>query len=76
MATTEAPRPRTRSTVRFVSVVVPDWLMAMISVSDMSLRSRKPDSSVAGTASSWTPRRSAASARSATSPWLAMEAVP
>ena len=33
--------------MRFVSVVVPDWLMATTSVSLMSGRSPKPDSSVA-----------------------------
>ncbi len=47
MASTHAPRWRTRSTVRLVSVVVPDWLTATISVSDMSSASSKPDSSVA-----------------------------
>ena len=46
-----APRARTRSTVRFVSVVVPLWLIATTSVSDMSPRSPKPESSVAGSAS-------------------------
>ena len=51
MPMTGAPRARTRSTVRLVSVVVPDWLMATTSVSAMSGRSRKPDSSVAGSAS-------------------------
>ena len=50
MAITRAPRDRTRSTVRLVSVVVPDWLMATTSVSAMSWRSEKPDSSVAGSA--------------------------
>ena len=38
MATTDAPRPRARSTVRLVSVVVPLWLMATISVSERSWR--------------------------------------
>ena len=51
MAITAAPRALARSTVRFVSVVVPDWLMAMTRTSDISSASRKPDSSVAGTAS-------------------------
>ena len=76
MAITRAPRPRTRSTVRLVSVVVPDWLMAMISVSDMSERSEKPDSSVAGSASTRTavPATSAASARARL--WPATAAVP
>ena len=37
-----------RSTVRFVSVVVPLWLMATTSVSCMSSRRPKPESSVAG----------------------------
>ena len=47
MAITAAPRPRTRSTVRLVSVVVPLWLMATTSVSLMSWRMPKPRSSVA-----------------------------
>ena len=47
MASTAAPRPRSRSTVRLVSVVVPLWLTATASVSLMSRRSPKPDSSVA-----------------------------
>ena len=50
MAITAAPRLLTRSTVRLVSVVVPDWDMAITSVSDMSRRRPKPDSSVAGRA--------------------------
>ncbi|CAB4835243.1 unannotated protein [freshwater metagenome] len=37
--------------MRFVSVVVPLWLTAMMSVSDMSGRTSKPDSSVASIAS-------------------------
>ena len=37
--------------MRFVSVVVPDWLIATIRVSRMSERSPKPESSVAGRAS-------------------------
>ena len=41
-ATTWAPRVRARSTVRLVSVVVPDWLMATTSVSLMSSASPKP----------------------------------
>ena len=48
IAITMAPRDRTRSTVRLVSVVVPDWLMATTSVSTMSGRNAKPESSVAG----------------------------
>ena len=36
IASTCAPRARTRSTVRLVSVVVPLWLIATTSVSDMS----------------------------------------
>ena len=51
MATTAAPRERARSTVRLVSVVVPDWLMATTRVSDMSVRMPKPESSVAACAS-------------------------
>ena len=51
MAMTVAPRDRTRSTVRLVSVVVPDWLMATTSVSAIVGRRPKPDSSVAGRAS-------------------------
>ena len=47
MAMTAGPRDRHRSTVRLVSVVVPDWLIATTSVSDMSSRNRKPESSVA-----------------------------
>ena len=41
--------------MRFVSVVVPDWLTAMANVSDMSRRMPKPDSSVAviASTSSW-----------------------
>ena len=35
MASVLAPRPRTKSTVRLVSVVVPDWLMAITNVSDI-----------------------------------------
>jgi hypothetical protein len=42
-----APRLRTRSTVRFVSVVVPLWLTAITSVSLMSRRMWNPLSSVA-----------------------------
>ena len=45
------PAARTRSTVRLVSVVVPDWLMATTRVSLMSGRRPKPESSVAGRAS-------------------------
>ena len=37
--------------MRFVSVVVPDWLIAMMTVSLMSGRMPKPESSVAGVAS-------------------------
>ena len=37
--------------MRFVSVVVPLWLIATTSVSDMSAASPKPESSVASTAS-------------------------
>ena len=55
MATTRAPRARTRSTVRFVSVVVPDWLMATTRVSDMSGTRPKPESSVAGRSSTSMP---------------------
>jgi hypothetical protein len=51
MATTVAPRARTTSTVRLVSVVVPLWLTAITSVSDMSGRTSKPESSVASIAS-------------------------
>jgi len=50
MLTTVAPRPRTRSTVRLVSVVVPDCEMAMTRSSLMSSSSPKPDNSVAGSA--------------------------
>ena len=39
--------------MRLVSVVVPDWLMATTNVSDIDGRSPKPDSSVAGTASTF-----------------------
>ena len=41
--------------MRFVSVVVPDWLMAMTSVSPMSSSRPKPDSSLAGRAATVTP---------------------
>ena len=68
-----APRSRTRSTVRLVSVVVPDWLMATTSVSLMSSRSPKPDSSVAGTADGAQLAVGAPAARSA-APGLAGEA--
>jgi len=37
--------------VRFVSVVVPDWLIATTSVSLMSVRRPNPESSVASIAS-------------------------
>jgi hypothetical protein len=81
MEMTAAPRARSRSTVRFVSVVVPDWLMAMTGTSDISSAIRKPESSVAGTASarsgpSWL--RSPANARSTALATLrpAMAAVP
>ena len=47
MPITAAPRLRSRSTVRLVSVVVPLWLTATASVSLMSRRMPKPDSSVA-----------------------------
>ena len=49
-ATTEAPLALTNSTVRLVSVVVPDCEMATTSVSDMSARKPNADSSVAGRA--------------------------
>ena len=62
MATTRAPRARTRSTVRLVSVVVPDWLMATTSVSDMSAVRPKPESSVAGRSSTMMPSKVASSA--------------
>ena len=40
MAMALAPLSRTISTVRFVSVVVPDWLMAMTSASAMLFSGR------------------------------------
>ena len=49
-ATTDAPLAFTSSTVRLVSVVVPDCEMATTSVSDMSARNPNADSSVAGSA--------------------------
>ena len=55
MPITHAPRPRTRSTVRLVSVVVPLWLTATTSVSLMSRRIPKPLSSVATTGSTSRP---------------------
>ena len=75
MPITAAPRARSRSTVRLVSVVVPLWLTAMTSVSLMSSRSWKPDSSVAGSASmsSWP---SLSSSSSAAALWPATAAVP
>ncbi len=76
MAMTRAPRERTRSTVRLVSVVVPDWLMATTSVSAIDDRRPKPDSSVAGRAST---RRSVSvvkRASPAASAWPATAAVP
>ena len=48
IAMTAAPRARARSTVRLVSVVVPLWLIATTSVSDMSSRGGTRESSVAG----------------------------
>jgi len=81
MAITAAPRALARSTVRLVSVVVPDWLMAMTRTSDISSASRKPDSSVAGTASArigGRPLRSPEKARSTAAATLrpAIAAVP
>ena len=61
--------------MRFVSVVVPDWLTAIASVSLMSRRMPKPDSSVAVTAStsSWP---SVSSSRIVAVLWPATAAVP
>ena len=67
MATTRAPRALTRSTVRLVSVVVPDWLIATTRVSDMSAARPKPDSSVAGQSSTSMDRSGAIPASSASS---------
>ena len=41
--------------MRLVSVVVPDWLMAITSVSPMSSSRPKPDSSLAGRAAAARP---------------------
>ncbi len=75
MASTEAPRERAKSTVRLVSVVVPLWLIAITSVSDMSSCNWNPDSSVAGNASTCT-RRSTSVCNNCTKLRPAIAAVP
>ena len=47
IAMTAAPLDFAKSTVRLVSVVVPDWLMATMRWSDISLSIANPDSSEA-----------------------------
>ena len=64
------------STVRLVSVVVPDWLTATIKVSLMSGRSRKPESSVARTASTSISPLGVRASRPAASACPATAAVP
>ncbi len=76
MAITDAPRERATSTVRFVSVVVPDWLMATMSVSLMSGRMPNPDSSVAGVASTRRSSPSVSDERVRARLWPATAAVP
>ena len=76
MATTDAPRARARSTVRLVSVVVPDWLMATTSVSVMSAERWNPDSSVAVMARTMTPEPATATSMAAATAWPATAAVP
>ena len=76
MATTLAPRLRARSTVRLVSVVVPDWLMATTRVSDMSSPRWKPDSSVAVMGPTTTPEPTRAASTAAATAWPATAAVP
>jgi hypothetical protein len=73
---TAAPRARTRSTVRLVSVVVPDWLTATTRVSLMSSARPKPDSSVARVASTTTPDLASSGASTAAKLCAAMAAVP
>ena len=55
IAITLAPLALTNSTVLLVSVVVPDWLMATTSVSDMSDDKSNAESSVAGLALTFIP---------------------
>ncbi len=63
--------------MRFVSVVVPLWLIAITSVSAMSAESRKPDSSVASRASTVTACDGpSARCSAATRLWPATAAVP
>jgi hypothetical protein len=76
IASTVVPRWRTRSTVRLVSVVVPDCEIATISVSRMSSVNANPDSSVAGIACTAMPVGSKASAIAAATAWPATAAVP
>ncbi len=74
---TRAPRARTRSTVRLVSVVVPDWLTATTSVSDRSAARSKPDSSVASIARTRRrPSSPTAAPSTAARLWAATAAVP
>ena len=75
IAITAAPRARSRSTVRLVSVVVPLWLTAIASVSRMSRRSWNPDSSVASSASMSSSPSLSSSSRAAVL-WPAIAAVP
>ncbi len=62
--------------MRLVSVVVPDWLIATTSVSAMSDRSPKPDSSVAGSASAARPDPAQNWPSAAAIAWPATAAVP
>ena len=62
--------------MRLVSVVVPHWLMATTSVSLMSGRMPKPDSSVAGVASTRRSSPSVSDASMTARLWPATAAVP
>ena len=62
--------------MRFVSVVVPDWLIATTSVSLMSARKPNPESSVAGVASTLQSSPSVRDERIRARLWPAMAAVP
>ena len=62
--------------MRLVSVVVPDWLMATTSVSLMSDRNPKPESSVAGSASTRSRPSGMQASRAPARLWPATCAVP
>jgi hypothetical protein len=76
MPITDAPRALATSTVRFVSVVVPDWLIATTSESDMSSRSLNPESSAAASPSTANESPSSIDPSAAAKAPAAMAAVP